>query len=82
MPEYTYLELAAYLYGCEPGEILKWRETPAGIVIIAPTGQKFTYTFAQLEAVSTSIPAKIKAQLIDAGIKKAPSSSTSKKKKP
>ena len=44
------LELAAAIYGCEAGEIISYRLMDNGFIsIIAPTGQKFVYSAAQLE---------------------------------
>ena len=44
-------EVAAALYGCDQEELIKFRECENGsVVIIAPTGQKFTYSAEQLEA--------------------------------
>ena len=44
-------EVAAALFGCEPEELIKFREGEDGaVVIIAPTGQKFVYSAEQLEA--------------------------------
>ncbi len=42
--------LAAMRYGCQPEELIKFREAPAEgvVVIIAPTGQKFKYSIAEL----------------------------------
>ena len=44
------LELAAGIFGCNVEEILSFRLLPSGgINIIAPTGQKFTYSDGELE---------------------------------
>ena len=41
----TPIQLAAKLYGCPVEELLSYREYDDGsVVIIAPTGQKFTYS--------------------------------------
>jgi len=38
------------LYGCEPQELMKVRELEnGGLVVIAPTGQKFVYSADQVE---------------------------------
>jgi len=44
MSEIKSIDIAAALYGCEPGELLSYRERKNGdISVIAPTGQKFVY---------------------------------------
>lgn len=44
MAEIKSIDIAAALYGCEPGELLSHRERENGdISVIAPTGQKFVY---------------------------------------
>jgi hypothetical protein len=45
------LQLAAHLYGCQVEDLLSHRVYPDGsVVIIAPTGQKFTYSAEALLA--------------------------------
>ena len=55
----TPLQLAARLYGCPLEDLLSHRAYPDGsVVIIAPTGQKFTYSpEALLAELTTQSPA-------------------------
>jgi len=48
-PPETIKKLAALKFGCKPEELLAFRILEdGGAVIIAPTGQKFTYTKEEL----------------------------------
>jgi hypothetical protein len=45
VPEGALVDVAARIYGCKVDELLSWSEKEDGsVVIIAPTGQKFTYS--------------------------------------
>jgi len=64
-------EVAAALYGCDQEELIKFRECENGsVVIIAPTGQKFTYSAEQLEAKREKMKPKPKPRARRAPAKK------------
>jgi hypothetical protein len=45
LPEGSLVSVAAKIYGCGVSDLLSWSEKDDGsVVIIAPTGQKFTYS--------------------------------------
>jgi hypothetical protein len=45
VPEGALVDVAARIYGCQVDELLSWSEKEDGsVAIIAPTGQKFTYS--------------------------------------
>ncbi len=49
----TIRNLAAMCCGCRPDELIKFREEPGNrqVVVIAPTGQKFKYSYEELEQI-------------------------------
>ena len=56
------IAVAAALYGCDPGELIKYREgnEEGSAIIIVPTGQKFTYDKKSMDAQREKMKAKVK----------------------
>jgi hypothetical protein len=54
------VELAARKLGCQAEELLAWKvhSQPDRVVVVAPTGQKFTFSQAEIEAIDTQLSAK------------------------
>ena len=50
--------IAGLLAGCEPDQMLKFRDEGDLVVVIVPDGRKYKYTNAQLEAAEPKPPDK------------------------
>ena len=53
--------IAGLLAGCEPDQMLKFRDEGDLVVVIVPDGRKYKYTNAQLEAAEPKPEPKAKA---------------------
>ena len=55
------IDVAAALFGCDTGELIKSRECEDGsVVIIAPTGQKFIYGVEEIDAKREKMESLVK----------------------
>jgi hypothetical protein len=62
MDEKMILKMAADQFGCDVSDLLSYAIKEGSVIIIAPTGQKFTYDLADLETIHARMVApRVKA---------------------